>query len=226
MNDMRATSLLIALCILASIYSWVAHPNFVQRNLVFNVKNLLEWRFWTLLTAIFVHANPVHLVGNMIFLYVFGNTLEEVVGFKKMLLAFFSGGVLSFPLSIQFLPVDASLVGASAAIFTLTAVVMLIKPLHFSWLLLMPVGLVAILYFLYNVFAMYYLFDSNVAYASHIVGFSLGLAFGIAWSKRWITNLLVSVTLLVVYLILFHVMTTHLLPSLEGWIALINMEGI
>ena len=67
-----------------------------------------------------------------------------------MLAAFFLGGVLSFGLSIPFFAPDATFVGASAAIFTLTAVVMLLKPLRFSLLLLMPVGLVAVLYFLYN----------------------------------------------------------------------------
>ena len=131
-----------------------------------------------------------------------------------MLLAFFLGGVLSFGLSIPFFPRDATFVGASAAIFTLTAVVMLLKPLRFSLLLLMPVGLVAVLYFLYNALAVYYNLQSDVAYVSHIIGFTIGLPLGIAWSPKWKKNLLISIGLLILYLILLYLLTTYVLPSL------------
>jgi len=165
-------------------------------------------------TAIFVHANLLHLIGNMIFLYVFGNTLESVVDSRHMLIAFFLGGVLSFPLSLPFFPADATFVGASAAIFTLTAVVMLLKPLRFSWLFLMPVGLVAILYFLYNTLAVYYNLTGDVAYVSHIIGFSLGLPLGIAWSHEWKRNLLISIGMLAVYFVVVYVIINYLLRSL------------
>jgi membrane associated rhomboid family serine protease len=190
-------------------------PADVDRYLAFSLTNLEEGRVWTLVTAIFVHANILHILGNMIFLYVFGNTLESVTNSKReMLTAFFLGGVLSFPLSIPFFPPDTSFIGASAAIFTLTAVVMLMKPLRWSWLLLMPVGLVAILYFLYNGLAVYYQQQSSVAYVSHIIGFSLGLPLGIAWSTQWKRNLLISIGLLAVYFVLLYFVTRYILPSL------------
>jgi membrane associated rhomboid family serine protease len=175
----------------------------------------MEGRVWTLATAVFVHASLIHLIGNMIFLYVFGNTLESVTASKRMAAAFFLGGILSFPLSIPFFPSDATFVGASAAIFTLTAVVMLIKPLRFSWLLLMPVGLVAVLYFLYNGLAVYYHVQSDVAYVSHIIGFSIGVPLGIAWSPQWKRNFLISIGLLLIYSVLLFLVTTYLLPSLK-----------
>lgn len=208
--------MLILLCIVANFYSWylgVSNVTFVEDNLVFSLKNMLEGRFWVLVTALFVHANLLHLLGNMIFLYVFGNTLESISSSGRMLFVFFFGRVLSFPLSIPFFPADTTSVGASAAIFTLTAVVMLIKPLRFSWLLLMPVGLVAILYFLYNAFAVYYHLQSNVAYISHIIGFTLGLPFGIVWSARWKLNLLISIGLLIIYAFILYLVTRYLLPA-------------
>ena len=190
-------------------------PADVDRYLAFSLANLQEGRVWTLVTAIFVHASILHILGNMIFLYVFGNTLESVTNsHRKMLTAFFLGGILSFPLSLPFFPPGTSFVGASAAIFTLTAVVMLMKPLRWSWLLLMPVGLVAILYFLYNGLAVYYQQQSDVAYVSHIIGFSLGLPLGIAWSTQWKRNLLISIGLLVVYFLLLYFVTHYILPSL------------
>lgn len=168
-----------------------------------------------MVTAIFVHTGIVHLLGNMIFLYVFGNTLESVTNSKKkMLAAFFTGGILSFPLSIPFFPPDASFVGASAAIFTLAAVVMLLKPLRFSWLLLMPVGMVAIVYFLYNAVAVYLHLQSNVAYVSHVIGFLLGVPFGIAWSANWKKNLVISLILLMIYFVALYLITQFVLPKL------------
>jgi len=213
---MRATNILILVCVLVTLYAFTLDPTSVDRNLAFSLKNLQEGRIWTLVTAIFVHASLLHLLGNMIFLYVFGNTLESVTNSKKkMLIPFFLGGILSFPLSIPFFPPDASFVGASAAIFTLTAVVMLLKPLRWSWLLLMPVGLVAVLYFLYNGLAVYLHQQSDVAYISHVIGFSLGLPFGIAWGPQWKKNLLISIGLLLVYFVLLYLVTKFILPSLS-----------
>ena len=65
---MRVTTVLILLCFLASLYAWTANPVTVQNDLVFSLSNLLAGRVWTVVTAIFVHANLLHLVGNMIFL--------------------------------------------------------------------------------------------------------------------------------------------------------------
>jgi hypothetical protein len=86
--------------------------------------------------------------------------------------------------------------------------------LRWSWLLLMPVGLVAILYFLYNGLAVYFHQQSDVAYVSHIIGFSLGLPFGIAWSSQWKRNLLISIGLLMAYFVLIYFVTRYVLPSL------------
>ena len=202
-------------CIAATLYAlYGADPTSVERNLVFSLKNMQEGRVWTLVTAIFVHASLIHLLGNMIFLYVFGNTLESVTDSKRMLTVFFVGGILSFPLSLPFFPPDATFVGASAAIFTLAAVVMLMKPLRFSWLLLMPVGMVAIVYFLYNALAVYFNLQSNVAYISHVIGFSLGIPFGIAWSPNWKKNLAISVVLLLIYFVALYIITQYVLPRL------------
>lgn len=214
LSAMRATNVLILVCLLVSLYAWTSDSAFIERNLVFSLKNLEEGRIWTLVTAIFVHTSIIHLLGNMIFLYVFGNTLESVTNSKKMLTAFFTGGILSFPLSLPFFPPDATFVGASAAIFTLTAVVMLLKPLRFSWLLLMPVGLVAVLYFLYNAVAIYYHQQSDVAYVSHIIGFTIGMAFGVSWSREWKRNLMISIVLVAIYFVLLYLVTNFVLPSL------------
>jgi len=82
---------------------------------------------------------------------------------------------------------------------------MLVRPLKFSWLFLAPQGLIAIIYFIYNVIVVYEKsripsYDPQVAYVAHIIGFLTGLPFGIALSDHWKKNLLITLLLLGIYL--------------------------
>jgi len=190
---------LLILCFTLSVLSWSSPPSFVIENLTFSLTNLASGRYWTVVTSLFVHATPAHLIGNICFLYVFGKTLERELGGIRLLLLFLFGGVSSSLLSILLYPPNTSMVGASGAIFTLTSVTMLTKPLRFSLLFLLPQGLVAILYFIYNLVALQYYGESEVAYATHVIGFLIGLPFGMRWSRRWKRNLTITALLLTAY---------------------------
>jgi membrane associated rhomboid family serine protease len=97
---MRATNVLILICIAVTLYAlYGADPTSVERNLVFSLKNMQEGRVWTPITAIFVHASLIHLLGNVIFRYVFGNTLESVTNSKRMLTVFSLEASLAFHLA-------------------------------------------------------------------------------------------------------------------------------
>ncbi|MDH5780749.1 MAG: rhomboid family intramembrane serine protease [Candidatus Bathyarchaeota archaeon] len=214
---MKKNYLLILLCILVSIFAWtIEDQNTVEQFLMFSGDSFFQGKVWTSVTALFVHGDLAHLVGNMFFLYVFGNTLEDVVGAKKTMAVFFFGGISSFLLSLLFYPPDVLMIGASAAIFTVTAVVMLTKPLKFSMLFMLPVGLVAIIYFVYNLIAVYYEVGGNVAYASHIIGFILGIPFGMALSPKWAKNLLITAALLILYVAVTLVLSMFFSFSLPG----------
>jgi membrane associated rhomboid family serine protease len=212
----RINSLLILGCIGASIWAWQQDPTFAQQNLVFSFNNFMKGRVWTLVAALFVHGSVLHLFGNMVFLFVFGNTLEKTIGPGKHLLVFLIGGFTSFMLSVPFLPASTGMLGASAAIFTLAACVMLARPLKFSWLFLAPQGLVALIYFLYNVVIVYNPtvisgYDPNVAYIAHIIGFLTGLPFGIALSDHWKRNLIITMVLFGVYLAILTIVARSLI---------------
>jgi membrane associated rhomboid family serine protease len=210
----RKINLVIIACILVSLAFWLSNPDVILEYLAFSGDNLLKGRAWTLISSLFLHADLLHLVGNMLFLYVFGNTIEEDLGAKKTLGAFFVGGIVSFLLSLLFYDASTPLIGASAAIFTLSAIVMLIKPLKFSILFFMPQGLVAILYFVYNAVAVYLGEEGNVAYIAHIIGFAIGIPFGLAWSKNWLRNLLISIALLAVYFLIVAVLIPSILSAI------------
>lgn len=218
MQHLKRTNILIFLCILASFFYWYVDPEFVTDFLVFRGTDFFQGKFWTAVTAIFIHGNLIHLIGNMLFLYVFGNTLEDEFGAKKALAVFFIGGIFSFILSTFFYGLETVIIGASAAIFTVMAIVMLTKPLKFSWLFLMPLGLVALLYLLFNIAATYYMVDGSIGYLSHIIGFIIGFPFGISWSRgKWIRNLLITILVLIAYLVVMNLLSSILnlaLPSM------------
>jgi len=71
-----------------------------------------------LFTSIFLHANPTHLGGNVLFLLIFGTSLEEQVTTKKWLVTYFISG-LAGNIAFLFLGGDAIGVGASGAIWGL-----------------------------------------------------------------------------------------------------------
>jgi membrane associated rhomboid family serine protease len=140
----------------------------------------------------------------MLFLFVFGNTLEKMIGRDYHLAVFFIGGFTAFlvPPALGLYTPDTGMLGASAAIFTLAACVMLM-------------GLVAMFYFLYNVALVYdptlipgLGYDPNIAYIAHVIGFTVGIPFGISWSKRWPRNLLITLGLFGIYLAILAILAT------------------
>ncbi len=74
--------------------------------------------YYQLLTSIFVHASIVHLVGNMLFLLIFGLRGEEMFSLPEFLSIYLIGGLVGNVLSLVFGPIFIS-VGASGAIFSL-----------------------------------------------------------------------------------------------------------
>ena len=210
---MKSINWIIVACVLVSIVFWISNPNAVLEYVAFSGDNLLNGRVWTLVTSLFLHADILHLAGNMLFLYIFGNTIEEEMGATKTLGVFFIGGILSFLLSLLFYDWSTPLIGASAAIFTLSAIVVLTKPLKLS-IIILPQGLIAILYFVYNALAVYAGAEGNVAYIAHIIGFAIGIPFGLAWSKNWLKNLLISIALLIAYFIVVSIIIPVILNAI------------
>jgi rhomboid protease GluP len=74
--------------------------------------------YWQLFTSMFIHASIFHLVGNMLFLLIFGLRAEEMFSLPEYLAVYIGGGLVGNLLSLGFGP-DFISVGASGAIFAL-----------------------------------------------------------------------------------------------------------
>lgn len=201
---MKLTNLLIISCIFFSLYFWGS-----KENLAFSEYALLHGAYYILLTGLFVHANFLHLFGNMFFLYAFGNSLEDEVGASNMAAVFFSGGILSFLLSIPFYP-GANMVGASAAIFSVMSALLLARRPGYSAQFLSPIGPIALLYLFFNIIDIANNTGGNVANISHVIGFIIGMFFGAQWNKKWRESLFFTLVLLACYIILFNYLKKYL----------------
>ena len=211
---MKKTSVLIGICVLVSLLCWFTDPLF-ENYLVYSGERAAKGAFWTLITSLFVHFDPSHLIGNMVFLYVFGRAFEEEAGGEVTMVAFFVGGVTAFLAGSFCYGFGVQMIGASAAIFTLAAAAMLVKPLKLSvFFLFIPLGLVAVLYLIFNVFAVLLGFGGNVGYVAHVAGFIIGIPFGIAFSKgKWVKNLGITTLLFIAFIalvLLFQIMRSFL----------------
>jgi membrane associated rhomboid family serine protease len=78
-----------------------------------------EW--WRVFTAMFLHASPEHLIGNMIALYIVGMACEHAFGGERTVLIYVGSGVTGAALSLAASPGPS--VGASGAIFGVLAAV-------------------------------------------------------------------------------------------------------
>jgi membrane associated rhomboid family serine protease len=79
------------------------------------VSGLPAWE--TVFTAMFLHASILHIGGNMLFLWIFGNNVEDAMGPIRFLIFYLLGGVAALALQVAVAPNSvAPTLGASGAI--------------------------------------------------------------------------------------------------------------
>jgi len=81
------------------------------------VGNQLQPVWMTIFTAMFMHGGPVHLFGNMLYLWIFGNNVEDIMGSGRFLAFYLICGILATVTHIAIDPNSAiPSLGASGAI--------------------------------------------------------------------------------------------------------------
>jgi membrane associated rhomboid family serine protease len=93
----------------------------------------------SLLTSMFLHGGWMHLIGNMWFLWIFGDNVEDILGHGKYLLFYLLAGVVAALAQVVFTPGSrVPMVGASGAIAGVMGAYMIKFP-HSRILTLIPV---------------------------------------------------------------------------------------
>ena len=90
----------------------------------------------TLFTHMFFHADIFHLLGNMLFLWVFGDNVEDAMGHAKFLFFYLACGVFAGLFHAWMLPgSEVPLIGASGAVAGVIAAYLMLHPRVGVWVL-------------------------------------------------------------------------------------------
>ena len=148
------------------------------------------WSFYGLIGHMFLHGGVMHLGGNMLFLWLFGNAVCAKLNNFLYLPIYFLVGLAS--VSFFNIVSGGPLIGASGAINGIIGIYLIFFPLNdIDCLLLAGFGGIGrgasftvsgfwmiILWFGFDMFGLFFNHYSMVAYAGHIGGFLAGLSLG------------------------------------------------
>jgi membrane associated rhomboid family serine protease len=144
-----------------------------------------------LLTSIFIHANWFHLLGNMLFLWVFGPPIEEKLGRINFILYYLICGLCgNFAFLIMHFGSQVTLIGASGAISGIIGTCLVLDPLGTIMTTRdeAPVWLYAVAYFLIQFGYNFLLFitetHAGIGYEAHIGGFIGGVIIALILKNR------------------------------------------
>lgn len=197
--------LLIVINVIAFLFEVTMDPNSLQAFInqwgvvpvqILNGQNLI-----TLLTAMFLHGGWMHLIGNMVFLWVFGDNVEDVMGHIPYLIFYLAGGLAAAAAHI-FFNANSNIpsLGASGAIAAvLGAYIIMFPRARVRTLILFGIGgyvtRISALFFLGIWFVTQLLNGvaslgvntaqtDGVAVWAHVGGFVFGLILGLLYRGR------------------------------------------
>jgi len=156
--------------------------------------NIVAGHHWvTILTAMFMHAGWMHIIGNMVFLWAFGPEIEDAMGVPKYLAFYLLSGLAASLAQTAIMPSSTiPNLGASGAIAGVMGAFLVTYPhdeirtvLLLGWftrIRLIPAALLIGLWFLIQLFnqvgAVADVQGGGVAYAAHVGGFIFGAVTG------------------------------------------------
>jgi membrane associated rhomboid family serine protease len=152
--------------------------------------------YLTLLTSMFLHASPLHLAGNMLFLWIFGDNVEEVLGSFLYLLVYLACGLVGTLAQIVITPEShIPILGASGAIAGVMGAYLIwypynrVRVLFFNFLTEMPAFLVIGIWILLQIGmslgSIHQISEvGGVAYLAHVGGATTGLIVGLLFRNQ------------------------------------------
>ncbi|MGH2754472.1 MAG: rhomboid family intramembrane serine protease [Actinomycetota bacterium] len=143
---------------------------------------------WSVVLGTFLHAGWLHIAGNMLFLWVFGNNVEDYLGHVKYLLFYLAGGlVASFAHILTHMDDAIPIVGASGAVAAVMGAYLLLfprarvkvlVPIFILWTIIELQALAVLgLWFVYQfiIAAQEASGATSVAWMAHVGGFVFGV---------------------------------------------------
>lgn len=132
---------------------------------------------WRLITALFAHANIIHIALNMYTLWVFGQILEPMLGKWRYLWLFLIAGVAGNDLVMILVPGEG-VYGASGALFGMMGALLLIQRKLGG-----PVRQLIVLIVINLVIGFLPVFGGTIAWQAHVGGLIGGLLVGLIYAE-------------------------------------------
>jgi membrane associated rhomboid family serine protease len=144
----------------------------------------------SLITSMFLHGGWMHLIGNMLYLWIFGNNVEDVMGHARFIIFYVTCGVLAaFSHALTDPSSTVPMVGASGAISGVLGAYLLLFP-RAQVLVLIPLGIFTRIMYVPAGFVLGFWFvlqllsgglslgrqGGGVAFFAHVGGFLAGMA--------------------------------------------------
>lgn len=128
----KITVLLIAANIVIFILEIFYFSKEQMINLLFKPSDIFTFNYIPVISSWFLHASVAHLVGNMIFLYIFGRVVEKDFGWK-IIPIYFGSAIVSDIFSAL---MGEGGIGASGAIAGLIGTAILLHPFYLTYLII------------------------------------------------------------------------------------------
>lgn len=146
----------------------------------------------TYLTYSFLHGDIWHLGGNMLFLWVFGDNVEDALGHFRFLIFYLACGVAgAFAHGLAEPGSQAPLIGASGAIAGVVAAYLILHPRVKIWVLALgrlplrlPAWIVLALWIAFQLAMMFLAQDGEISWAAHIGGILAGAVLVVLLRRR------------------------------------------
>ncbi len=154
-----------------------------------------KFDFFNVLTSMFLHGGFFHLFSNMLFLYIFGDNVEDVFGHLKFLIFYLISGICASIFHILIYPnSNVPMIGASGAISGILGAYIVFFPFSriFSFVFLpfiyigfanipaiVYIGIWFINQLIQGIFGTLLNISTNIAFWAHIGGFITGLLIAI-----------------------------------------------
>ncbi|MDA1197395.1 MAG: rhomboid family intramembrane serine protease [Nanoarchaeota archaeon] len=193
----------------------------VLSGLILYPSDLFFFRFHSLITAGFLHANAIHLAGNCVGIFIFGRIVEKHLGILKTAMIYFGAlivsGVFSSLIHFVFLGDHVGGLGASGALMGLIAAAILLDPFHLTYELLfpLPVMFVGWLTLYADIAGVLNPIEDGIGHFAHIGGFiSVALVMyfiGVETRTKMKKGLLINIASLVAASVLYVVFTSGVL---------------
>lgn len=139
--------------------------------------NIINGEYWRLFTSMFLHADIMHILSNMIALLLFGAAVENNYSKLEYLLIYFISGLIGNLFSLLLLPLNTISLGASGAIFGLIGAAFILYTVEGEKTLIF-LGLFYLAYFIISTFA------PGINLWAHLFGLLGGICFGYLFSRK------------------------------------------